>query len=62
MSRKSRNKLIGLMYDALEDLGNDISPTEIYGVMENVKMGVRDNAMIEIEKSKEEGRKPRWIK
>ena len=62
MSRKSRDQLICKFYTALEEVGTTISPTEIYGVMENVKMGVRDNAMREIAQAEKEHRKPRWFK
>lgn len=40
MSKESREKLGDAIYDALEKLGDDISPSEIYGVLETVKMDI----------------------
>lgn len=48
MSQASREKLINKIYDALEELGDDLKPTEIYGVLETVKMDVHDGAVREI--------------
>ena len=62
MSVESRTELICKIYDALEEIGDNIRPTEIYGVLENVKMTVHDGAISEIERAKKEGRNPRWIK
>lgn len=45
MSRESRYKFINGIYDILEELGDDIKPTEIYGVLETVKMDVHDGAV-----------------
>ncbi|KKL91695.1 hypothetical protein LCGC14_1892100, partial [marine sediment metagenome] len=34
MSQKTRVKLINGIYDVLEEIGDDIRPVEIYGVLE----------------------------
>ena len=62
MSQKTRVKLINGIYDVLEEIGDDIRPVEIYGVLETVKMDVHDGAIVEIAKAKKEGRAPRWVK
>ncbi len=62
MSTKTRRILTEKIYDALEEIGDDIRPTEIYGVLETVKMDVHDGAIAEIKKAQKEGRNPRWIK
>ncbi len=62
MSQESRVKLMEKIYDALEEIGDDIRPSEIYGVLETIKMDVHDGAIKEIKKAKEENRNPRWVK
>ena len=42
MSQKSRIKLMNGIYDILEELGDDIMPSEIYGVLETVKMDIHN--------------------
>ena len=61
MSVKTRKILTEAIYDALEEIGDDIRPSEIYGVLETVKMDVHDGAIEEIKKAKKENRNPRWI-
>ncbi len=54
MSKESRQKLCNGIYDLLEEIGNDIRPSEIYGVLETVKMDVHDGAIKEINEGKRE--------
>ena len=61
MSVQTRKTLTNKIYDALEEIGDDIRPSEVYGVLETVKMDVHDGAVKEIEKARKENRNPRWI-
>jgi hypothetical protein len=58
MSEESRRKLVDGIYDVLEELGDSIRPSEIYGVLETVKMDVHDGAIQKI-KSKKKNYKTR---
>ena len=62
MSAESRKVLTEGIYNVLEKIGDDIRPSEIYGVLETVKMDVHDGAIREIKKAQKAGRKPRWCK
>lgn len=53
MSQETRKKLCIGIYDILEEIGNDIRPSEIYGVLETIKMDMHDGAVRKIEKEKE---------
>ena len=50
MSKKSRRKLCDSMYDVLEEMWGDITPSEIYGVLETIKMDAHDGAVEKIKK------------
>ena len=45
MCNEARRKFISKIYDALEELGGNISPSEIYGALETVKMDMHDKAV-----------------
>ena len=62
MSVKTRKILTDKIYDALETIGNNIRPSEIYGVLEAIKMDIHDGVVEEIKKAEKQGRNPRWIK
>lgn len=62
MSVESRRVLTEGIYDVLDQIGDDIRPSEIYGVLETVKMDVHDGAVREIKKAQKVGKKPRWCK
>jgi len=62
MSLESRAQLMEGIYNVLEEVGDNIRPSEIYGVLETVKMDVHDGAIEEIKKAEKEGRDPRWAK
>jgi len=62
MSVETRTMLKDAIFDVLGGIGAEISPLEIYGVLEEVKMDVRDRAMIEIKEAKKENRNIAWEK
>ena len=53
MSKESRLELVNGIYDVLEKIGDNIKPSEIYGVLETIKMDVHDGAVKKIEKENE---------
>lgn len=53
MSKKSRLKLSDGIYDILEELGDTIRPSEIYGILETIKMDVHDGVVVKIKQELE---------
>ena len=52
MSKEARNKLINAIYDVLEIEVKNLSPSEIYGSLETVKMDIHDKAVKAIKENK----------